>query len=830
MRFFNPLPLASTFAGGFSAWSIRKRLFLVLIPPIMFILAVTGYATSRVSAHYLRLALERNARLLSMAQAHEMERLLGNARDDLLYLAQSPVTQAGLARFLEARSGQHGGLYRELVWETGPPGLSFGLVNLGGEIREIPPEQAVSIPSGPFTAQPLSENSRPGQVSLSPALTVTYPSLSVGGTPQTFRFPVLRLSTGVFGPGGEPVGILLLSVDLRGLRDVLSLYNSPQSPLYAFPRTAEKRYSFFFDPLGWILFQSENIGLKDGQLETDSARSGLRGDLGKPGQEAAFRPAPEHGTYWTMVSEVQNGKHGSLDIGADLASPGSTSQPYFLSYAPVRSPADPPRQGQIIGGVAYVDTSLLTLSASSRQLDVMFTMTVFSILFISGLIVFLSRAITRPVSRLTSVVRSMRDEGRLHEITLPPMDRETTMLQEAINAMITSIHSQGKELRLKDEHIRSVNQRQPVNLETETITAGPSELGIVGTSPAMAQLRALIRKGAATDADILIIGETGTGKELTAEAIHQESSRSGGPFISINCGALDENLLLDALFGHVKGAFSEARTDRKGAFCAAEGGTLLLDEIGNASNKVQQALLRALSVRRIRPLGCDEETPFNARVLAATNVDLRECVRNGTFREDLYYRLKVITIPTPGLREHKEDIPLLAMHFLREAERFLNKENVGFSRGALEKLMEHDWPGNARELKNCITRALALAEGGLIYMEDLRLDEHGPTADGNEPVARPLEPAAPPVALPPLAESAEAAEPAGGPRLNARQRKAWAAILERSSINRSEYQEIVGGGIPDRTAQYDLQDLARKGLLKKVGKGPATQYFPQKVR
>jgi DNA-binding NtrC family response regulator len=138
----------------------------------------------------------------------------------------------------------------------------------------------------------------------------------------------------------------------------------------------------------------------------------------------------------------------------------------------------------------------------------------------------------------------------------------------------------------------------------------------------------MIHKAAQVVADVLIIGETGTGKELTAEAIHRESSRADGPFISINCGALDENLLLDALFGHVKGAFSNAKSDRKGAFLAASGGTLLLDEIGNASAKVQQALLRALSARTIRPLGSDQSIPFDARVIAATNVDLLECAKN----------------------------------------------------------------------------------------------------------------------------------------------------------------------------------------------------------
>ena len=188
--------------------------------------------------------------------------------------------------------------------------------------------------------------------------------------------------------------------------------------------------------------------------------------------------------------------------------------------------------------------------------------------------------------------------------------------------------------------------------------------GIVGGSQAVGSLRQQIHKASRVLADVLIVGETGTGKELTAEAIHSVSHRAKGPFISINCGALDENLLMDALFGHVKGAFSDAQSDRKGAFVAASGGTLHLDEIGNASPKVQQALLRALSVRRIRPLGSDQDIAFDARIIAATNVDLLHLAVTGEFREDLYYRLAVITINTPSLRERKEDVPVLINYFL----------------------------------------------------------------------------------------------------------------------------------------------------------------------
>jgi len=301
---------------------------------------------------------------------------------------------------------------------------------------------------------------------------------------------------------------------------------------------------------------------------------------------------------------------------------------------------------------------------------------------------------------------------------------------------------------------------------------------------------------------------------------------------------------MDTLFGHVKGAFTEARTDRKGAFLASDGGTLFLDEIGTATDKVQKALLRALSVRRFRPLGSDQEIEFNVRVIAATNVDLMELVQRGEFREDLYYRLKVLTIQTPSLRQRRDDIPILANHFLRELASSSGRTEFGLSRGALEKLMEHDWPGNVRELKNCITRAIAFAEGEVLYAEDLVFDDasvspgqlfgEGPSTAQPE-VERPA-PSAKEQASRREAETRErmqetsrpvrvAQEPAPELGGNKRVQAALRLAQERGSFSRLDYQQGVGGNISQRTAQYDLQLLVKRGLLRKAGKGPSTLYL-----
>jgi len=426
---------------------------------------------------------------------------------------------------------------------------------------------------------------------------------------------------------------------------------------------------------------------------------------------------------------------------------------------------------------------------------------------------------------------------------LEPLFYEISLFQRVINILLTQLRIARSDSLLREGFMEGDRARQPVDLDRE-IRMNPlldSRLlssplcGIVGGGRAVHNLRQQIHKASRVLADVLIVGETGTGKELTAEAIHSVSHRAQGPFISINCGALDENLLMDALFGHVKGAFSDAHSDRKGAFVAASGGTLLLDEIGNASPRVQQVLLRALSVRRIRPLGSDQDIAFDVRIVAATNVDLLHLAVTGSFREDLYYRLAVITINMPSLRDRKEDIPVLAKAFLEENASTTGSKSVQISRAALEKLMRYDWPGNIRELRNCITRSLAFTEEDVLLAEHILFDERIADDIGEAELAlasgavlpalpQPVSSANPPHALPDGSLSEALVEKIAH-LFNHRQRKAWSAIVRNGMITRNEYQEVVGEAISVRTAQYDLHDLAAKGLLKKFGRGPSSRYL-----
>src|SRR5271165_2708550 len=234
---------------------------------------------------------------------------------------------------------------------------------------------------------------------------------------------------------------------------------------------------------------------------------------------------------------------------------------------------------------------------------------------------------------------------------------------------------------------------------------------IVGQSPKMRAIFDLIQTVAPQTSRVLITGESGTGKELVARAIHENSLRAQAPFITIDCGAFPESLLESELFGYMKGAFTGANENRRGLFQAADGGTLFMDEIGNMSLTMQVKLYRVLQEGKVRPLGSTEESDVDVRVIAATNKDLEKAIAAGEFREDLFYRLSVIPMHVPALRDRREDIPLLARHFLESFRNSMSKKIDSISPQAMRRLESYDWPGNVRELENTIERAVALESG-----------------------------------------------------------------------------------------------------------------------
>ena len=246
---------------------------------------------------------------------------------------------------------------------------------------------------------------------------------------------------------------------------------------------------------------------------------------------------------------------------------------------------------------------------------------------------------------------------------------------------------------------------------------------MLGGSPQMQGVFAFVRKVAATDAPVLLLGESGTGKEMAAMAIHRRSARKDGPFIAINCNAIPENLLESELFGHEKGAFTGAHVQRKGLMESAGGGSLFLDEIGELPPPIQVKLLRFLQEQRFQRVGGRQEIQIDTRIIAATNVDLKEAVTKGKFREDLYFRLAVVVIKLPPLRDRGEDAEVLAQEFLQQFATQCDKTGLRFGSDAIRAIRRHSWPGNVRELQNRVKRAIIMAEGKRVTAGDLELSD-----------------------------------------------------------------------------------------------------------
>jgi two-component system, NtrC family, response regulator len=262
---------------------------------------------------------------------------------------------------------------------------------------------------------------------------------------------------------------------------------------------------------------------------------------------------------------------------------------------------------------------------------------------------------------------------------------------------------------------------QQENQERHTQWSHEDFNDVQGKSPAMQRIFAMVRRVAATDVPVLITGESGTGKSLIARAIHRASARHGAPFVAINCGAIPEHLLESELFGHERGAFTGAHIQRKGRIEQANGGVLFLDEIGDLPLPLQVKLLHVLQEQRIVRVGGREEIAVDARVIAATNRDLHSCIQAGAFREDLFYRLQVVTIHMPPLRDRGDDIMLLAHEILQRGAKELKKNLTGFTSEGLKALKAHNWPGNVRELENRIKRAAVMADGQRLTSDDLEL-------------------------------------------------------------------------------------------------------------
>jgi len=808
---------------------LRTRLLMTLIPTSLIVLALMGYATYWASSEFISLALERNSRIHAVTTAHAVEMLLEGCKRNLLFAARNPMTAEGTANYLKDLRDLEGLEFAEFGFMPLRDGEPVVFVSRAGDSRRLSRTEMDGIRPNPALLYTNVRGLEVGEVWLSEFKEVETPYPTAENPRERVSCMGLRMVTPCVGPDGELNGYAYLTLNAQVIRNVLSLYESSNSPVFAFSRNPKfQRYTFFFDANGWVLFQSESELDDDAPLRTLNIRTTLSGTLGRPGLPGAFRPSELNENYWQTVENVRKG-HKDIVRSLNRTESGSPYSDHFLAYAPVRLALIPDKEAAVIGGIAYEDRSVLVDLAGYRHIDVMLAISAISVLVLVLAIAVVARGTTLGLQELAYAVKNLTEKGEWEEVRLVETGYEAEMLKDSINSMIRTLQAQFEEIKSKDLKIESVALKEPAELSMgpalSTLDTDFPEL--VGSGPHMKLMKRDIIKASQVEMDVLIEGETGTGKQLAAEAVHRLSSRNGKPFISINCGELDENLLLDSLFGHVKGAFTDGKGDRRGAFLQADGGTLFLDEIQSASLKVQQALLRALSLRKIKPLGSDQDVDVNVRMLTATNVDLKALIREGKFREDLYYRLKVITITTPPLREQRQNIPLLAMHFLKEGEHMAGRSGLALSRGALKALVSYDWPGNIRELKHVIITAAVMSEGRVIQSEQLGINGKARNEDD-----------APSESVDSFAlengENFENQLPARNDKakndrglpldLNSRQVIACEYVREHGSISSKDLIELLEGSISKRTASYDIQDLVNRSLLVKIGRGPSTRY------
>ncbi len=829
MRFFFSPQINSILRPGsaLGRWSFGKFLVLFGTCSMGLLLMFSFLSIYNEVSSYLGEAFSRNAQTRTLAQADAISGLLDDALLELEYLSRNPLSVDSVVAHLNKKSVQERNRYGEVAFWGTSAGEHFVLVNTGDTFVPLPPGRATTE-SEIFTHIG-KEAAAKRVLDAGEPVEIVYTGLPSAEGLRNVSMHVVRLTLPVMTPENRYQGHLVLSVNLLGVRDILSLYISERSPLYLAPQSNERKTSFVFDLEGWLLFESENIDDQGSSLSVDKLRVGLQGDVGRPGFKGAFRPASFYQPYWTVVTDVRAGHAGQVITSTFFSQPEKEDQSVFLSYAPIIFHGR--NNNKIIGGIGYFDGSYVFSQEKKVIYDFLFWYFWTCIVIISIILFFIGRSISKNIKKIHKKIENKVNSDDQSPLDIYSSYDEINSFQKSINILLLQLYMARREISQIYAVDREDRMRYKVDLDkiidentvlNKAMVATPLH-GIVGGSIAVAQLRQQIHKAASVLADVLIIGETGTGKELTAAAVHAMSYRAKGPFISISCGALDENLLMDALFGHVKGAYSEAYSDRKGAFWAASGGTLLLDEIGNASPKVQQALLRALSVRRIVPLGSDQEVAFDTRIIAITNVDLLQATETleQSFRDDLYYRLAVLTINTPPLRNRKEDLPVLVRHFLEINCRQTRRAAVGVSRGALDKLLHYDWPGNVRELEHCLIRSLAFVDGDVLLAEHILFNE--PLLDRQGAQTIPREEYA---AQPPKGEITATGQSSLGQLdgLNERQLTVWPLVLRQGSISRSEYQQALNHTVSVRTAQYDLYDFVSRGVLVKSGRGPSCRY------
>ncbi len=706
-----------------------RRLMLFCLPvPLAIMIALFAITHKNVEEN-LANAIAQNSYILSQSMGIALSQTLQETRNQIVTLATGSTSfqefEHRIWRRLEILNSMGDARFCEAAFLGlgAQAGKRFLWIQDKGKMRSISPELTDVQPSSPFHL-PLRQPEE-HEVSLSIPTEVSYSFTDPDNTTSQTQLTVqlMRFTTPVTLGNGDFAGYLILSIDLDWLCEVTSRCAISMRNDLAPPP------AFFVDSAGWMIFETNT---KQGSAEQpaaiDSVRSGFQGDFGRAGYPQGFRPGGDYYSYWTMMNHIQKKEAGQFQTSKTPWNkeglPVET-----VSYAPVLYTSGAAGRTDVVGGIVVLDTSLAATNQRSLMLRHYLIACAAAVFFLALAMFCTGIALRKTLHYLRRDIAEAGASALAKPLPERSAPKEVCEVRTEVNKLL-------EQLRMLEDERDMENTLTSARIEVEEAHNLPGDIpvppdGIIGVSSEIRTLRQNILQAAMVQADVLVMGETGTGKELVSRAIHMHSAHKDGPFMTINCGALDESLLMDSLFGHVKGAFSEARDSRKGAFLTAEGGTLMLDEVGNASPKVQQALLRALSDRRITPLGSDTSIPFNTRVIAATNAELREEIQKGTFREDLYFRLAVITIHTVPLREHKMDIPYLALFFLRQAheQSHATRPIPGLSKGALSRLMHYHWPGNVRELSNTIFRTAAFCDGDIILPHHLQLGADQGAAD-----------------------------------------------------------------------------------------------------
>ena len=444
-----------------NGFSLRLKLLCGLIPSAIIILIITGYFTYLTSSHFLNQALERSTRLQAKAMSHEIETVFTRCKQNLQLIAQTAGDDENLRKIFAGLVRTTGLDYREMGFIAQKEENCTFWIAKNATVQQIPADEIADIHPDPLLYLEHLTALKPDQVWMSPVVEVDHPFQAPENPNQRIRSHVIYFGTPCFSDNGERRGYLLLSLDIRSIRNILSLYNSSRSPILAFTRTPEIRYAYLFDPDGWILFQSEGIEKKDLELTTDLARSNYTsGILGKPGLASAFRPDFDFTDFWTMVEDVRKGNQ-DLIVMENASADGSLTKAAYLAYAPVFF------EGNVIAGLAYIDRTQFTRTAGYKHLDIMLFISILTIAAVSMVIFILAHMITKPIYQLVGAVNHIQEREHLSPIHIPSTGYEVNLLVNAINNLINTLIDQLDEIKEKEIKLQTVEFKEKIQLETE---------------------------------------------------------------------------------------------------------------------------------------------------------------------------------------------------------------------------------------------------------------------------------------------------------------------------------------------------------------------------